>query len=84
MYVTRHQFFHKMAASSFSINVHVFIFYLVAKIWRKEGIQFMNSTAAIFDFITLEVEKKITTLIKKKSLSHSNAESSGSLLLTNT
>ena len=58
----------------------MFLFQLVAKIWHK--VHFMNSTAAIFDFITLEVAKKIDPHFVL-SLSHANAESSGNSLLTN-
>ena len=51
-----------------------------AKIWHK--VHFMNSTTAIFDFITLEVEKKYHPTFFYH-VPHANAESSGNSLLTN-
>ena len=42
----------------------------------------MNFRAAIFDFIALEVANKFHPIFLK-SLSHTNAESSGNSLLTN-
>ncbi len=52
------------------------------QIYDIKYIIFMNSTAAIFDLVTLEVAKKNATQLVL-SLSHANAESSGNSLLTN-
>ena len=51
----------------------MFLSQLVAQIWHK--VHFTNSTAVIFDLITLEVAEKNAT--KLFMISHTNAESIG-------